>query len=100
MQREYFGDLNLGRLRGNRFERSTNFRGRIGLHVERIELARCAEIEDHDGRALIAPDNATSGLGGEVIGQRKADRPKGTYFEEVAACPAIASVADAATKNI
>ena len=51
MQRKEFADLKIC-VRIDWTERSTYFARRIRFHVPRIELRRCAEVEDEDARFL------------------------------------------------
>ncbi len=68
-----------GRGGGNLLEGPADFGRRLGLHVERVELARCAEVENHDDRAFVGilGDGALR-LEGGIIGERKADGAQDT----------------------
>ena len=54
LQRKNLGDLNVGIVGADRLERPANFARRIGLHVPGVELARRAEIENHDAGFFVA----------------------------------------------
>jgi hypothetical protein len=47
---QYFGDLDTGCIGWDRLEGTAYFRWRIRFHVERIQLARGAQVKNHDGR--------------------------------------------------
>ena len=99
-ERELIGDLrvaweNLGELKvtlgGNRLERPANLAGRVGLHVEEVELAGRAEVEDHDDRLLVAAArDLTCGLRGGVVRHGEAERAERADLEEIAARRAVA----------
>ena len=61
-EREFVGDLRMlrknlrkehsGSFGGDGLERSSNLQRCIGLDIERVDMARCAEVENHDRRAI------------------------------------------------
>ena len=69
----------------NRLEGPANLGGRIGLHVEEVLLAGCAEIEDHDDRAVVAAFfHCALGLQHLHLGQCQSDGADGSHLQEVA----------------
>ena len=87
---EDFGDVEIA-LGGDGLERPANLAGRVGLHVEEVELAGRAKVEDHDDRLLVRVGaDLPGGLGGRVIGHGEAERAEGADLEEVAARDAVA----------
>ena len=53
VHRQDFGDVDIGRLGADRLERAANFARCIGFHVPEVDVARRAEVEYHDTRAVI-----------------------------------------------
>ena len=84
------GELEIALGRDGR-ERPANLAGRVGLHVEEVELAGRAEVEDHDDRLLVAAArDLTCGLRGGVVRHREAERAERADLEEIAARRAVA----------
>jgi hypothetical protein len=54
VQREQFGNLHLGRRGLQRLKGSADLGRRFRLHIKRIEMAGCAEIEDENTGAIVA----------------------------------------------
>ena len=52
MEWQDLGDLDARCTGCDGLKRAANFGGRVGLHVERIELARSAQVKDHNDRSL------------------------------------------------
>ncbi len=101
VQRQDFGNLD-PRGRGvDRFERPANLGRGLGLHVEQVELARRAEVEDHDHRvfAVIAVDRP-AGLGSHQFGKRQADGTQRADLEEIATGHAVAGMGRALADQI
>ena len=76
------GDVGLDRL-----ERPANLGRGVGLHVPGVDLARGAEVEDHDARCgrdpcLNAPWPAWAA---DQLRQREPDRPQRADLQEIAA---------------
>ncbi len=100
--RKLVGDLgmlgqDLGELKiafgRDRFERPTDFRRSLGLHVKRVQLAGGTQIENHDARSLVLGRINTTMFGrGQVLGQAQSDGAERTNLQEVATRSAIARV--------
>ena len=55
VQRENLGDLDVGIIGPDRFERPADLARRVGFHVPGVQLARRAQIEDQDDRFPVIP---------------------------------------------
>jgi hypothetical protein len=92
MSRQDLGKLkaSLGR---DRREGAANFRGRLWLRVERVDLARRAKIENHDYRAIVMflRDQPLLFCGRELR-QRQADRAERPDLHKIAARDTIAGM--------
>ena len=53
VQREDFGDLDRRGSRGDRLKRAADLGRGLGLHIERVDVAWRAEVEDHDAGAVV-----------------------------------------------
>jgi hypothetical protein len=73
-------------------ERATDFTGRVRLHVEKIELAGGAEVEDENA-SLVAGVAFGRGrrLHGRELREGKAKCSQRAHLKEIAACNAVAS---------
>ena len=85
----------------DRLERPADFHRRLGLHIERVELAGRAEIEDHDHAAFVVIlGHRALGFGGHQFGQRKANGPQCAYLEKIATRNPVARVSLASTGHV
>ena len=100
VQRQDLGDLDRGRRGRDRLERAANLGRRVGLHVQDVELAGCAEVEDHDHASARRDPwrDRPLGLGGHESAQRKADRAQRADLQKVAARDAVARVRSSPTR--
>ncbi len=83
---EDFAQANLWGGRRNLPEGTADFGGRLGLHIEDVELTGGSQIEDHDDGAFIRifGDRARR-LEGRVIHQRQADGAKRAGLQKIPA---------------
>src|ERR1041385_5099501 len=90
MERKDLGDLNVGVVRLDWLEWPANFRGGIGLHVPRVQLARGAEIENQDNRLLVvALGYRAQRLQGGEFRKRQPQRAQRANLKEVAPRDAV-----------
>src|SRR5437762_2824429 len=87
-------DLDARYVRRDRLELAAVFRGRVGLQVEGVDVARAAAEVDEDRRGRLAASDR-AGLGQpQVIGQPQAGRAEHADPEEIAPPdPVAASIA-------
>ena len=77
----------------DRLERPADFGRGVGLHVEAVELAGRAEVEDHDHAAVVVIlGHGALRLGGHQLGQREPDGPQRADLQKVAPRDAVARV--------
>jgi hypothetical protein len=51
--RQDFAEANLGGTGANRLERPADLGGRLGFRIERVDLARRPEVENHDAGPVV-----------------------------------------------
>src|SRR5690348_7481192 len=91
--REQVANLEVVGLRSHRLERPTDLGRRVGLHIERVELARRAEVKDHDDRALVVPfGNGALCLSRQELRQTQANCPERADLEKVTPGYPVASL--------
>ncbi len=82
-----------GRRGRNLLEGAADFGRRLGLHVERVELARRAEIEDHDDGAFVGIlGDGSQRFECRIIDEREADGAEHAGLQEITAGQAVAGV--------
>ena len=68
----------------DRFKRTTNFGGRIRLHVPQVDVTGAAEVEDHDARTPVVRGlHYPSLFGLQVLRQRQPHRRQRTHLKEL-----------------
>jgi hypothetical protein len=82
---EDLGNLDVWGLGADRLEGAPHLCGGIGLHVPEVDVTGTAEIEEEDaGLFVVAWEDGTGLLGGEVLGQGEAEGREGADLEEFA----------------
>src|SRR4051812_24451665 len=88
--RENLAHLEPAALRADRLKRPANLARRMGLHVEGIELARSAEIEDEDASLVARARSRAQRLPPGKLGQAEAEPPQRARLQKIAPGHAIA----------
>ena len=92
VERKDFRYLNVGIVGFDRLEGPADFGRRIRLHVESIDLAGCAEIEDQDaGFIVLTGSRSAERLERREFRKAQAEGSERADLEEVAAGDAVAS---------
>ena len=78
------GNLYLGRRGLDRFKRSAHLCWCIGLHVERIDMAGCTQVKNHDtGAVIVLVLDGTVRLSCHVLGQRQSHGSQRAYLQDI-----------------
>ena len=90
VQRENLGDLDVGIIGPDRFERPADLARRVGFHVPGVQLARRAQIEDQNHRFPVIPlGDCALGLKRGEVGEREAEGAQHADLQEVASRDAV-----------
>ena len=84
MARQQLRNLEGVRLGADGLERTTNFGGRIRLHVPQVDVTGAAQVEDHDARAPVVRGLYRAVLLSlQVLRQRQSYRRQRTHLKEL-----------------
>lgn len=83
--------MDVGIIGLDRLERPPDFRGRVGLHVESVDLAGRAKVEDQDAGFVVLPGSGSAErLQRCKFRETQANSAERADLQEVAASDAVA----------
>ena len=91
VQRKNLGDLDVRVVGPNRLEGSPDLAWGIRFHIPGVQLARSAQVENHDhGLLVLALGHGAHGLQRGQVGERETQGAQGADLEEVATRDSVA----------